>query len=250
MLKNLSTKNKILIIATLIVLLIAVPLTIIQSLKQQQTKQRASSDSYGFSIMLTPSSLTKNIGEDIDVGIHLLNSQQKEVSAVDINYGDYYSNMFESVVFQNSGAFYEIINSNGRYVGIITPETQRNNADIDLGTLKFIKTKEIGTVNLSLYNIRINVSGIRDAIVFENIKGQYVIEAIKSSSPVNGNTPAPSFTPTLIPTIVPTATSTPVGSSSDASYNACVALCNRYNFAATDFETSLDIDTCIQGCSH
>src|SRR3989338_6684109 len=217
MLRNSSLKNKILIISTLVIVLIVVPLTIFQSLNQQQTKQRASSDSYGLSVILTPSSLIKNIGEDIEIYIHLLNSLQKEISAVDINYGGYDSTMFGYVAFQSSEEFTQVINNSIRYVGVSTPGFHKNGADINLGTLRLIKSKNIGTLYLNFYKIRVNVAGIRDAIVFENIGGQYTITGIKSSPATNNVGSVPASTPTVIPTstgiaiptLIPTATSVP-----------------------------------------
>lgn len=251
--KNLSAKNKILVIATIMLFAIAVPLTIMQSLNRQTTKQRASNDSLGFSTMLTPSSLTKNIGEDIEADIHLLNSQRKEISAVDIVYGGYNASMFESVVFQPSsvGTFTDILNNSGRYVGVVHPEGEVSYADITLGTIKFIKSKEAGSINLNL-NIRVNVPGIHDAVSFDNISGQYTIETAKASSNTTGggiilSNPTPTSiliqtpTVTLTPTLIPTATPIPTNSSSDIDYNACLVSCN-------DLEDTTDALACIQNC--
>ncbi len=238
-LKTLSLKNKILIISTLIIVLIAVPLTIFQSLSQQQTKQRASSDSMGFSIMLVPTSVTKNIGEDIDIDIHLLNSQQKEVSAVDVIYSGYNSDMFESVVFQSSGEFTQDFSDNGNshYVGLSYPTSHVNGADINLGTLKFVKSKETGYVNLN-FIIRVNIPGIRNAILLDNISGEYTIKSAQTSSPQSSAEDIVSPSPTQA--LVSTPTSIPAGSTPTYDQE-CIGSCMDNGYATLQYCQS----TCI-----
>ncbi len=235
--KNLSLKNKILIISTLIIVLIAVPLTIFQSLSQQNTKQRASNDSMGFSIMLVPASVTKNIGEDMEVEVHLLNSQQKEISAVDVLYNGYNSNMFESVVFQPSAAFAQDIDSGGHFVGLISPTVHVNGADIVIGTLKFIQSKEAGTVNLN-FNIRVNIPGIRNAILLDNISGEYTIKSAQTSS--SQSPAAGSVSPTPTPIIIVSPTAIPAGSSPTYDQE-CIGSCMDNGYATLQYCQSVCI---------
>lgn len=252
--KNLSLKNKILVIATIILLLLVVPLTIMQSLNRQTTKQRASNDSHGFSIALASTGVTRNVGEDFEVEIQLFNWRRRDVSAVDMSYryGGANPNLFESITFQPSSEFIQVVNDNGRYVGIVFPDEHRNAPYVTLGIVKFVNSKEAGIFSLDIRNISVNIAGRRDAIALKPLGGSYRIETAKASSNTTGggiilSNPTPTSiliqtpTVTLTPTLIPTATPIPTNSSSDIDYNACLVSCN-------DLEDTTDALSCIQNC--
>lgn len=253
---NLSRFKKILIILTITVSLLVIPLTIFQALTQQNLRQKAS----GNDLILGayPSTGAYAVNDSVSVNISLTN-KNKDISGIDfvISY-DPNILRFDNFIVTNPG-FTTVIDPNSsktigkiHYAGVnIGTASLKNTPQFDIGTVIFRAIQTTGNdsvTRLSFESPIITAANYISGLPVTQSVWQYTAKSPSQvSAPTATPVPSPTLTPALIPTStpvpLPTATPVPVNSSSsDAQYNACIALCN-------DLEDTTDTLSCIQNCT-
>lgn len=199
------------------IIAISVPLTIWQMGQQQETRSRAGGGGTT-SLILTPDSGTKTVGETFLVPL-VLNSTYDNVSGIDFIMS--FNKNVVDITFQPATTFNETILSNVssasgtfRYVAVDTAGAPSNQGDIPLGTLRF-SAKATGITTVSFENVEVVALGNTSLLRNEaNSFGNYTIGESPTLTPIPTNTPTPTLTPTPSPTPTPTPrpTSTPIPS--------------------------------------
>ncbi len=157
----------------LIMLLVATPLTIIQSLTRQETKQHAS----GEPVILTASSIKSsyNIDEEFNTDIALQNPGQKDISAVDFTI-TYDSDILRLIEFNTEGAYFSPIakdtqtSGNIHFVGVqmstLNKTFPKAPVLLRIGSITFkVIKKTTDNIEISFKNSMITASEQPDAIV-------------------------------------------------------------------------------------
>lgn len=203
MFRNLSNRVKLMMLATFLIALIVIPMTIIQVQKQQEIRQHAASpDSVSFN--LNPQSAKEKVGESFNTDVHLLNSFGKDISSVDVIIQ--YDSSILGASFQPNGAigYTTILNESKdntiHYVAVNSSRTPIIGTDLTLGTLT-LTGKVDGKGKVSLENIQVTASGNSSSLVIDTssigtTERQYIIGDIEPSSTIASPTPAPSSAPT------------------------------------------------------
>lgn len=195
-------KTKLLILLVLLVLFVAIPITLNQIGKQQETRSRAAGGTV--SLNLIPQTTTKYKGQNFDVGLSL-NAADNVISAVDVTF-NFDKNILEMISFSPSGAFKDtVVNKvdnilgSFRYVGVTTSSTPLTKGTFSLGALTF-RGKTVGSGFLNFRTLIITGDRVANALtVSPTINGKYIITL----------PPTPTKTPTPTPTRTPTNTPTP-----------------------------------------
>jgi len=203
-------KTKLLILLVLLVLFVAIPITLNQIGKQQETRSRAAGGTV--SLNLIPQTTTKYKGQNFDVGLSL-NAADNVISAVDVTF-NFDKNILEMISFSPSGAFKDtVVNKvdnilgSFRYVGVTTSSTPLTKGTFSLGALTF-RGKTVGSGFLNFRTLIITGDRVANALtVSPTINGKYIITL--PPTPTKTPTPTPTRTPTIIPTSDPTPTFTP-----------------------------------------
>lgn len=212
---NLSRLNKILIIATIVVIPIAIFITVLQVQERQTIKQRAS-EQKDFGLEVYPSSGSYTLGQSINIGIRLANNS-KDVSGIDftINY-DANVLRFEKFDIYNPG-FTTIINNTSvpgkiHYAAINSSTMPLNSVtQFDIGTLTFTGINATGdnqVTDLSFSNPTITAANFNDRLAVSQGTWQYAITSLSSSVPTAPD-PTSISEPTSTPILIPTNTFTP-----------------------------------------
>lgn len=188
-------RNKILIIAMLVMLLVAIPLTIIQSLNQQITKQRASNDYVILKAFSNNSSY--DTGSRFEANIDLVNTfpDKKDISAIDITI-NYDKDVLKLVEFDTEGNYdFKTITKNTqtpgeiRFIGIRTDTLSEALSLFHVGTLAFEASNPSSGTSLSFPDVAINASEHAERIPFLPELQTYSIT--KTSSSVSAPTAIP-----------------------------------------------------------
>lgn len=195
--------KRVLVIVFLLLITLAVPLTLRELQKQQEIRSRAAGEAIEFSFV--PNTLTKQVGDNVDVQI-VLDGKTNNVSAVDIIIS-FDTSLVDVTGFTPTAVFNtQLINKPDNQAGTVryaagnltlTPIAGVTN----LGTLSF-KTKVPGIATISFQKTQVASSGgTSDLPVTPPTPDSYTITAATS--------PTPSPTPTSPPS-APTATPTPI----------------------------------------
>lgn len=168
----------------LIMLFIAVPLTIIQSLQQQETRQRAGLEA-AVTLKAWSNSSSYFTGETFDVYVDLENPNQKDISAVDVNLS-YDKDALELVNFNTASSQFSVIAPENlqqattpiHFVGIRT-DTDTTTSGISpifhIGVLTFkAKQETTGAQNslISFSDLKITASESEDNLSFSSPESQ------------------------------------------------------------------------------
>lgn len=194
---SISKRNKVLIIAMLVMLIIVVPLTIVQSLNNQTTKQRASEDNVVLQIY-SDKNFPHIVGNTFSASVNLINStyNPKDIFSVDIAI-TYDPAVLELVNFdtENNYDFLTVINDQTpgsiRFVGVRTstplsmPPTL-----LRIGALAFKAKETSSSTAVSFTNATINASGYTEGISFTQEPQSYVISLPQVPSPTPTSVPA------------------------------------------------------------
>lgn len=176
---SISRRNKILIITMLIMLLAVVPLTIVQSLQQQETRQRAAPKDF-VRLKAHSSSTSYFIDDTFNVYVDLENPNKKDISAVDviIKYNDN-GNFLELSDFDIASSDFTVVQESKdiksvRFVGIrmdtdstseVLPGVQRGIPPIlRIGTLKFKASKETNGTQITFENPTVTASESEESL--------------------------------------------------------------------------------------
>lgn len=207
------TIRKRLLFSAIAILILSLPLLLYIVRQQQEIRQRAAGGAV--SLILSPASLTKAVGESFDAQL-TLNGSDNNVTSVDVTVS-FGTDVLEAISFAPASTFNAtfrriIDNQRGtiRYTAVSQPElgvtpVPITGSSIPLGTISF-RAKAPGSSAVTFSDIEITASGLRTALpVQDNVQGSYTV------TPSQGTTPSPTAEPTATPspTGEPTLTPTP-----------------------------------------
>lgn len=237
-------RNKILIIAMLVMLVVVVPLTIIQSLNQQITKQRASNDY----VVLEASSGSSSydVGSSFDTNISLANTSpdKKDISAIDItiNYDENVLKLVKSDTESNYDfdTVLKDIQTPGQihFIGIRTDTSPEVLSLFRIGALTFEAINPSNGTSVSFSNVIINASEHTGSLSFTPQSQSYVITKASSSIPTSVS--VPTSIPTLVPTSTPIPTMTPVPTETPVPTNTPAPAVSTYTAPIQSSESCRD----------
>lgn len=181
----------------LIMLLAVVPLTIVQSLQKQETKQRASEDNVVLQVY-SDKNFPHMVGQTFSASVNLINSTYgpKDISSVDITVS-YDPAVLELINFdtENNYDFLTIVNDqipgSIHFVGVRTstplsmPPTL-----LRIGALVFKAIQTSSSTAVSFTTAAINASGYTEGISFNQEPQSYVISLplpAPTSAPAGGS---------------------------------------------------------------
>lgn len=190
---NFIKKYKVGLVIVLFLLVAAIPLTIFQLKKIQDTRSRASGGQVA--VLLTPLTKTVRTGDNLDVQV-TLNGGDNDISAVDITF-TYDSELLEPASQSGqvnpfapiTGGFLPITNTlttpgTVHFVGVNPTSNPITGANIPLGTFHFTAKAE-GDATIGFSNIHINGAGVASALPVDSTNtkiGHYTISDTASSS--------------------------------------------------------------------
>lgn len=213
--------KKLLILITALFLILAVFITVDQLKKQQETKSRAGGGNT--SLILSPATDTKPIGETFNVPLILKNTIPN-ISGIDFTLQfdkDILELNFEPSAIFNEQLINNLDSPTGvlHYAAVNTANNTNPGSEISLGNL-LIRGKTNGTGTVSFNNIQIVALGINEFLPNSNNSiGSFIIAESPTAGPLPTNTSTPEIptsiptespTPTILPTSTPPPTETPV----------------------------------------
>lgn len=211
--------NKLFLAISLLILVAAIPLTILFLRQQQETRSRATGGNVLFSF--NPPAGEIEIGQTFDVQL-AVNTSGNAVTGIDFSL--VFNQDIIAVEFAPTNVFNQqlINNSNNttgllRYAAVDTAGKTINGSDILLGTIR-LTAKSVGSASLAFQTVKVVVYQYNGLFPTGPLPtGTYVVSLVPTSTPTP--TPLPSVTPEPSPTATPTLTPLPTPTSTPVPQN-------------------------------
>lgn len=198
-------KSRLLLLIIAIIAVIVIPLTVIQVQKQQEIRQRAASEN-SVSLQFSPSEIdAKNVGDNFDVDLNLLNSNPKDISAIDmtITYNSSNLNLANFKPSPESGLLQIARDTSTpgklRYIAANATDTPIIGAFVKLGTLTFTE-KALGAWGVGFSNVTVTANGTPQPLIVDT-QSVEITQLNPSLAPSITPTPLSSVTITANPSL-------------------------------------------------